>query len=632
MSSITANNQAQHLRIVNVNFLNGAPFRGLAQVPEVVYSEALPAECARKLFEGEADLALIPTAEFLKDGRLKILPFGIACRGKVESVLLLSEQPFENLDRVILDSRSRTSVLLFKALLQRIGRDHLELSYADPQTIFLEKDSRDGILVIGDEALKLANHYSYKLDLGELWFEATGLPFVFAVWAFAPSCQPGVEREEQLLAALNTSLDHAHIYATEWVERAGKQAPLTRQEALSYVTEVIRYRIGSDEMQGLEHFLQAAQAQNLVSQGMQVNGISQLNTAEILDRAASGKRIAMHEALHLVEHAALSDLGIAADLRNRFTEDRSTTGAISYIVDRNINYTNVCNVYCRFCAFYRAPGKAGGYVLTHQEILSKIAEILPHGGNQILLQGGLHPELGIEYYEQLFKVIKREFPQVNLHALSADEVWHIAKVSNLDLDQVMQRLIQAGLGSFPGGGAEILVDRVRRRIARLKTTSHEWIEAHRAAHRHGLVSTCTMMFGVQETWEDRILHLQRLRDLQDETNGFSAFICWTFQDENTKLKRGDTTALEYLKTQAVARLFLDNIPHLQSSWVTQGPSIGQIALFFGADDFGSVMFEENVVSAAGTTFCMTSDLIEAHIKEAGFMPWRRDIHYQVVNN
>jgi len=271
----------------------------------------------------------------------------------------------------------------------------------------------------------------------------------------------------------------------------------------------------------------------------------------------------------------LADLAIAADERREaFVSKRG----VSYIVDRNINYTNVCNVFCRFCAFYRAPGKAGGYVLSHEEIGRKIEEMISAGGIQILLQGGLHPELGIEYYEDLFRWIKARYP-INLHALSADEIIHITRCLR-DLDRGGNAFAphRRGLNSLPGGGAEILVGRVRTRIARLKSTTEEWLEVHGTAHRLGLRSTCTMMFGVKESWEDRILHLSKLRSLQDDTAGFTAFITWPFQDDNLKLERGDTSASEYLRVQSISRLFLDNIAHVQGSWVTMGPSVGQVAL------------------------------------------------------
>jgi cyclic dehypoxanthinyl futalosine synthase len=325
----------------------------------------------------------------------------------------------------------------------------------------------------------------------------------------------------------------------------------------------------------------------------------------ILEAAASGRRISPNDALRLAASASLADLALAADCRrNQLHPGRR----VSYIVERNINYTNVCNVYCRFCAFYRAPGRPGGYTLSRDELAAKIEETVAAGGIQILLQGGLNPELGIDYYVDLFRWIKANYA-VNLHALSADEILHVGRVSGLSIRAV---------------------------LARLKSTSEEWLEVHRTAHRLGINSTCTMMFGVRESWSDRLLHLEKLRRLQDETGGFTAFITWPYQQGQLAMPKGNTSAAEYLRVQAVARLLLDNIPHLQSSWVTQGPSIGQIALDFGADDFGAddfgaVMFEENVVSAAGTTYRMNAQLIETHLRRAGYVPWRRDVHYQAAD-
>jgi len=346
----------------------------------------------------------------------------------------------------------------------------------------------------------------------------------------------------------------------------------------------------------------------------------------ILGDATSGRRITTEDALLLGDKASLADLGMAANQRRQALHPGKR---VSYIVERNINYTNVCNVYCRFCAFYRAPRRAGGYTLSKEQLARKIEETVEAGGIQILLQGGLNPKLGIEYYEDLFRWIKAVYP-INLHALSADEILHIAKVSDLTIEQALGRLIDAGMGSLPGGGAEILVDHVRHRIARLKSNTEQWLDVHRTAHRLGIPSSCTMMFGVRESWTDRIEHLARLRRLQDETNGFTAFITWPYQQGSLALRRGNTTSTEYLRVQALSRLFLDNVPHLQSSWVTQGPSVGQIALDFGADDFGAVMFEENVVSAAGTTFQMNAASIERQIRAAGYTPWRRDVRYQPV--
>jgi cyclic dehypoxanthinyl futalosine synthase len=304
---------------------------------------------------------------------------------------------------------------------------------------------------------------------------------------------------------------------------------------------------------------------------------------------------------------------------------------VTYIVDRNVNYTNVCNVYCKFCAFYRTEKDADHYVLTLEEIDAKLQELADNGGVQVLLQGGHHPKLGIDHYLTMLAHIRGKFPQINVHGFSPPEFNHFAEVFGMPLREVIAKFKEAGLGSIPGGGGEILVDRVRERIAPLKCKTDQWLEVMRTAHELGLKSSCTMMFGHVETVEDRIEHLQRLRELQDETGGFTAYICWTFQPENTMLKAEPVGAAEYLRTQALSRIYLDNIPNLQSSWVTQGPKIGQVALQYGANDFGSVMMEENVVSAAGTTYRLNKEEIERLIGDAGYEAHRRDTWYQLLN-
>jgi cyclic dehypoxanthinyl futalosine synthase len=301
---------------------------------------------------------------------------------------------------------------------------------------------------------------------------------------------------------------------------------------------------------------------------------------------------------------------------------------VTYIVDRNVNYTNVCTTSCRFCAFYRPLGHPEAYVLSREQLGKKLQEVVDAGGVQILLQGGLHPELRIEWYEDLFRWMKREF-RLGLHALSPEEILHIARLEGMTVHGVLERLHAAGLDSVPGGGAEILVDRVRRKIAKAKCTSDEWLGVMRVAHHMGLRSSATMMYGTVDTARDRIGHLLKIRDLQDETAGFTAFFCWDFQHERgTHIEPGDHGTLLYLRQQAIARILLDNVDHVGASWVTQGPEIGQVALRFGADDFGSVMFEENVVSSAGTTFCMNADGMESRIRAAGFKATRRNVHYQ----
>jgi cyclic dehypoxanthinyl futalosine synthase len=355
-----------------------------------------------------------------------------------------------------------------------------------------------------------------------------------------------------------------------------------------------------------------------------------MTTAEILDKALSGERISDPDALVLLQSRDLVSIGRAADeLRNRKVDARR----ITFVIDRNVNYTNICHTDCDFCAFYRRPGdRAEGYLLPKPIIFKKIEETLAIGGTALLMQGGHHPDLGIDYYEDLFRSIKARY-RIHLHALSPPEVQHIARRSKLSIPQTLTRLRDAGLDSLPGGGAEVLVDRVRDLISPKKTKSSEWLGVMRAAHELGMSTTATMMYGHVETLEERVEHLRKIRELQDETGGFRAFISWTFQPEGTRLAptvHHYPTSLEYLLTQAVSRLYLDNIDHIQSSWVTQGLKVGQVALGFGADDMGSVMIEENVVSAAGTTHRATTDDFVRLIKALGKTPVQRDTLYRDV--
>ena len=342
-------------------------------------------------------------------------------------------------------------------------------------------------------------------------------------------------------------------------------------------------------------------------------------------KVMNATRLTAEEALALLEEESLSTLGVMADLvRRRLHAD----GVVTYIIDRNINYTNVCNAFCTFCAFYRPPGHDEGYVLPIETIEKKIAETYELGGNQILLQGGHNPKLKIDYYEDLFSRLKQRFPDLWLHALSAPEIIHIHKASRITVRETLRRLREAGLDSLPGGGAEILVDTVRKQLMKNKASSTEWLAVHEAAHRLGLRSTATMMFGHIESRADRIEHMRKLRDLQDRTGGFTAFIGWTFQPGHTELGGTEATTAEYLRTMAVARLFLDNVPNLQASWVTQGPKVGAASLAYGVNDMGSTMIEENVVSAAGTVNHMNEPEIVAAVTDAGFIPMRRNMLYE----
>ncbi len=357
--------------------------------------------------------------------------------------------------------------------------------------------------------------------------------------------------------------------------------------------------------------------------------IAPLNFNDLLEKAVAGERLSPEEGLRLLESNDLAALGRAADevTRRMHPEPYRT-----YNIDRNINYTNVCTAVCDFCAFYRSPKSPEGYVLERKVLLEKIQETVEIGGEQILLQGGLHPDFKIEWYEELLSDIKEHFPQVNVHGFSPPEIFHFTKVNKLSLREVLERLRAAGLGSLPGGGAEILVDRVRKQITRGKVLSDDWLEVNRVWHELGGRSTATMMFGHVETLAERIEHLDRLRQLQDETGGFTAFICWTFQPEHTDMADiSPTGAHEYLKTNAVARLYLDNFANLQSSWVTQGLKVGQMGLLYGANDMGSLMLEENVVSQAGTVHHLSLEQIRGAISDLGYQPRQRNVFYELVD-
>ena len=353
---------------------------------------------------------------------------------------------------------------------------------------------------------------------------------------------------------------------------------------------------------------------------------------EVLDKALDGERISEEDAVALLRSRDLVAVGRAADaVRNRLNDPSRVT----FIVDRNLNYTNVCVTDCDFCAFYRRPGdRREGYLLPKPVIYKKIEETLAIGGTGLLMQGGHHPDLGIDYYEDLFSSIKARY-KIHLHALSPPEVQHISRRSKLTIPETLSRLRDAGLDSLPGGGAEILVDRVRKIIAPKKTRTDEWLDVMRQAHRLGMSTTATMMYGHVETLEERVEHMRRVREVQDETGGFRAFFSWTYQDDGNRLgalvpPESRPTSFDYLLTQAVSRIYLDNMPHIGSSWVTQGKKIGQVALGFGADDLGSVMIEENVVSAAGTTHRTSAEELAHLIRSIGKTPVQRDTLYRPV--
>ncbi len=626
-------------RVAAVNYLNARPLwdalaEGGALHGRMELELGLPAEVACRLAEDEVQAALVPVAAAATLGGLGLV--GSACigsEGPVRSVVVVSERPLHELETVALDLSSKTSVVLARLLLARRGLAPRLVGLSSPEAI-ASVGGRVGALVIGDPALALEGRFAHTLDLATAWREWTGLPFVFAAWFARPGALAPADLE---------TLDQASLWGTARrraiAERHARDLGAEAGPYVSYLGEALRYELDDAAMKGLRRFLDEAASAGLLPRArFEPLGPGRAAVPEapraarapgramsaVLARAEAGERLSGEEGERLLQEASLFDLGLCAQAaRTR----KNPSDVVTYIVDRNVNYTNVCTTSCRFCAFYRKPGDPEGYVLSREVLAQKLTEVKAAGGVQILLQGGLNPELRIGWYEDLFRWIKAEFG-LGLHALSPEEILHIGELEGLTPEAVLGRLCAAGLDSVPGGGAEILVDRVRRKIAKTKCSSEQWLAVMRTAHRLGLRSSATMMYGTVDTARDRVNHLLKLRDLQDETGGFTAFFCWDYQfEEGTHLLPGEHGALLYLRQQAVARLMLDNFDHVGASWVTQGPEVGQVALLFGADDLGSVMFEENVVSSAGTTFRMDAAGMESRIHATGYRAARRDVRY-----
>jgi len=617
------------LRAAAVSFLNARPLTvGLEKSERIELVLAEPSRCAEMLEAGEVDMALVSVGA-LPGGDYDIVPgIAIGSDGPVQTVVLAGEQSPAIWDEVFLDTASRTSHVLTKIVLDEMGVRPRYTLLPAVEGLARAKGTK-GALVIGDRGFDVrANHL---LDLGREWTHLTKLPMIFALWAARPGRVTPEDVQE-----LSRAAQHGLGIRTELAQQFAAERGGDPERYRRYLTQRIRYGLGPFELQGLEVFLEMAAAKGFlppmklrfvddVVRTRRVRRQVSLDTA--LQKGADGERLDADEAELLDEKAPLLELGLAADVRRRALHPQ---GVVTYIVSRNVNYTNVCTTACHFCAFYRPRGHGEAYVLDRDQLAQKIDETVALGGIEILLQGGLHPDLGIEWYEELFRWVKSRWPAINLHALSPEEIWHIARTSELDLGTTIDRLVASGLDSIPGGGAEILDDEVRRRIAPLKCSTDEWLAVMRAAHEKGLRSTATLMFGVGEESRHRVSHFLRLRELQDETKGFTAFICWPFQPANTRLAPSDGSAHAYLRTNALARLVLDNVPNLQASWVTMGGGVAQASLHMGCNDFGSVMIEENVVSAAGTTFQMDSDEVERHIRDAGFQAARRNMRYEIV--
>lgn len=602
------------VRVACVGYTNAWPLTRHLDPERFEVIPCVPSEAARLLREGGADVGLIPVAALLSDGDYRVVPgFGIGSDGDVASVLLVGETPLAEWEAVALDGGSRTSVVLAQILLRGpLGRPDLRVYPVDAGTGAFHAQGRTGAVVIGDAARRLPERLTTRIDLGRVWKDWTGLPFVFAVWAGRPGLDP------EAIAAIRAA-------AGKGLAERGA-AP---EEDRRYLTENIRYELDDRALMGLRRFAALGHRAGLLGRDtVSLYGPSPVRRPRpdldtLLARGAEGERLSLEEGVRLETEARLEDLGNAAHLRRLALHPGRE---VTYIISRNVNYTNVCVTACKFCAFYRPKNHPEAYVLTREQLHAKIDELVRVGGVEILLQGGLNLALGIEYYEDLFRWVKANYP-VALHALSPEEIFHIMQVSKLSMEQTMDRLIAAGMDSIPGGGAEVLDDAVRKRIAPLKCTTDEWLAVMRMAHQKGLRSSATMMFGVGETSAHRMGHLVKLRDLQDEHGGFTAFICWTFVPDNTWVTPSNNTAAAYLRTNAVARLMLDNFDNVQASWVTQGPGVAQASLYMGCNDFGSVMLEENVVSAAGSTFAMTIEDVENHIRTAGFVPVRRNMRY-----
>ncbi len=650
------------LRISAVSFLNGRVLYDSLQgnkrpldedgMPLFEINERLPSECAQDLAQGLCDVALVPVASYADNPEWEVVPgIGIGCLGAVETVVIAAKCALSDLEKIYLDGASRSSVLLLKLLLAQSGLcpDLETVAHGEGEMLV---QGRHGALIIGDAAFGLEHRVSHVFDLGQLWFERTGLPFVFAFWA----ARPGV-LSPQHIQALQWARDRSLQKFSETIARnyrdellsSGRLA-LSENHYANYLRRSIRYDLGTPQREGMIEFLSQARERGLIEfRGLsetdeihvQFAGVgpdkalararrprkTPLRAETLLTKVVGGERLDLAEGIFLYENADFHALGLAADaVRRRLHPE----GRVTYIIDRNVNYTNFCVTRCKFCNFYVPPGSDKGYVLSKDQLTQKFRETEALGGVQILLQGGLNPDLKLDYYEDLFRWTKQNF-KLALHALSPTEIIHIAELEHLSVREVLLRLQSAGMDSLPGGGAELLDDEIRNRISPFKNNTEEWLEVMRQAHAIGMRTSGTMVFGFQETSEHILQHLDRLRLLQDETGGFTAFISWPFQAEDTRLKlRDNTSAIRYLRIQALSRLYLDNIDNIQVSWPTLGPSVGEIALHFGANDFGSVMIEENVVSTAGAHFMMSSEQIESHIRAAGFTPARRNMRYEIL--
>lgn len=630
-------------KLGSIEFINSLPvdlglLNGAVKIDAEIVTGS-PSELNDKILKNEIDVSAVSSLFYAEHEKsLVLLPgVSISSESSVESVLLFTRFPIKELNGkdILVTSKGRTTPALLEILCRkRYGfwpRFKARISKVEAWS-----DSWDAVLLIGDEALEWKRRLSadpswQAVDLAKEWKNWTGLPFVFAVWVarkeFAekdPKALRGIH--EAILASKSWGESHRREVLLESERRTELTAPILE----TYFSK-LSYDFGETLRRGMRTFLDCAFECGLVGSEDDARETSAART--ILDKALDGKRISIEEGVRLYHEADLFDLGAVANELN-LRKNPDAKHRATFLVDRNINYTNICYTYCKFCAFYREPGDVKeGYLRSTEEIFEKIVELVAIGGTQVLMQGGHNPQLGIEYYEKLVRDVRARFPQVQVHSFSASEVQHISRVSKLSIKETLTRLKAAGLNSLPGGGAEILVDRVRNEVSPLKTKVSEYFEVHRTAHEIGLKSTSTMVYGLGETIEERMMHLDAYRTLQDKTGGFRAFIPWSFESESTEMKMPRRTGSEYLRMIALSRIMLDNIQHLQAGWVTEGPKLSQLALDFGADDFGGILMEENVVSATKSSRLysgVTKDEAIRLIRETGKTPVQRNTNYEIV--
>lgn len=645
---------APKLRVAAADFLNSLPLTiEVAEDDFFDFEYVVPSEGARRLVEGEADIALLPVAALAEIGGLEVVPGPcIGANGRVDSVVIVSDVPLDRIERLYVDSASRTSVVLARIYLEAIGHGDIPFVRMTGQEVLRNVGGNDAGLLIADIAFEQSHGFRYRHDLGDAWKRLTGEPFVFAVWA----ANPGV-LDESIVERLNRrfwdGLARRHQIVREWSEKHD----VDRLRVAEYLDERIQYNLNRSAWNGMGEFFRVASNQGLLPDARVefarrperdgdpagagrfgqwtpevVPTSRSYGVDRILARAEGGRRISLHDAERLYEEADLSDLGeVAHAIRTRMNPG----GGVSYIVAMNLNYTNLCNVDCSFCGFYRSsdPERGGhdeGYTLDREEIRRKMNLLSESDGVQVLFQGGVNPNLPLEYYTRTFEWFKTEWPQIHLNCLSVDEVLGLCgAMTPGEIAAVLSQLKDSGLDMLPGAGAEILVDRVRRRVSRKKSRAAYWIETMRQVGTLGMKASVTMLYGMRENTRDKFAHMAKIRQLQDEVSPFEVFISWPYRKaDSLKLQATDQSGATYLRMQAISRIFFDNIDHIMCSWVTQGPEIGQAALWYGADDFGSVMFEENVVSASGVTYRMDAAAMEYYIREAGFDPFRRTGEFQ----